>query len=317
MLAAYYDKTQKNSFEDTFGDLYIGKNSTRDRNSLLVLLFDFSSVGTQGDYDSAEKDLNRVIYSVLDQFLKVNAAFLGDHQPAKFLVKDSAAESLERVIVSTTLYLAQNHTSPHEQQYLVKDSGQRLFVGVDEYDAPAKSWLFSSTSKSQEMQCHQVAELFNTKFFAIMKIHFGEVIQKYWLTGVLPVFRDGPLGAVQIISTDLSYHDICGLTEEEVRTISSQYLHSKFNECQVLQQLAGIKRWYSEHRFCPSSNVSLYNPQLVFTHLHNTLAGFVHSIDEAIIHSSSIFAAIFADGNRIINVNDLLKLMAQSISWSI
>ena len=44
MLQNYYDVKQKEKFDQLFGDLYIGKNPTPERNSYLVLNLDFSVV---------------------------------------------------------------------------------------------------------------------------------------------------------------------------------------------------------------------------------------------------------------------------------
>lgn len=41
MLQNYYDVNQKDKFEQLFGDLYIGKHPTPERNSYLVLKLDF------------------------------------------------------------------------------------------------------------------------------------------------------------------------------------------------------------------------------------------------------------------------------------
>ncbi len=41
MLQNYYDVNQKDKFEQLFGDLYIGRNPTPERNSYLVLNLDF------------------------------------------------------------------------------------------------------------------------------------------------------------------------------------------------------------------------------------------------------------------------------------
>lgn len=44
MLQNYYDVNKKDKFEQLFGDLYIGKNPTPERNSFLVLNLNFSVV---------------------------------------------------------------------------------------------------------------------------------------------------------------------------------------------------------------------------------------------------------------------------------
>lgn len=104
-LATYYDKTKRETFENSFGELYIGKHPTRDRNSLLVLLLDFSNIEMLGDLNSAREGLNRVVYLALEQFLEANSDFLQHPKPVEHLVRDSAAESLERVMVSAILHL--------------------------------------------------------------------------------------------------------------------------------------------------------------------------------------------------------------------
>ena len=42
MLGAYYDVAMKDDFDMLFGDLYIGKNPTEERNKYLILKFNFS-----------------------------------------------------------------------------------------------------------------------------------------------------------------------------------------------------------------------------------------------------------------------------------
>ena len=93
------------------------------------------------------------------------------------------------------------------------------------------------------------------------------VVQKYWLTGVLPAFRDGvsPLSATQLISMLPEYHGLCGLTDDEVRSIAAAYSGSPKPEDEMLE----IRRSFNGYRFCLRSEdlPTLYNPQQVFTHL--------------------------------------------------
>ena len=46
MLSHYYDINQKDKFDKIFGELYIGKHPTPDRNKYLVLALNFSSVAS-------------------------------------------------------------------------------------------------------------------------------------------------------------------------------------------------------------------------------------------------------------------------------
>ena len=123
----------------------------------------------------------------------------------------------------------------------------------------------------------------------------GRVVQKYWLTGVLPAFRDGisPLSATNVISMLPQYNDLCSLTEDEVRTIAKAYLGSTHPDVEQQE----IKRWYNGYRFCHHDKKlpTLYNRQLVFTHLRALLTGgelTCPSEEANVTHSATVLDAI-------------------------
>lgn len=145
----------------------------------------------------------------------------------------------------------------------------QLLVGIDEYDAPANSVFFSP----HQDRYHRVAEYFKAEFYAVIRHAIAKsVILKTWITGVLPVFRDGisPLTSMRILSSDPRYHGLCGLTNSEVKTVVKAYLgHDAVGDA-----METLRSWYNGHLFAyPVSNQGdpllepLYNPQLVFTHL--------------------------------------------------
>jgi hypothetical protein len=98
-LADYYDKTKADAFNDTFGQLYIGKKPTRYRSSLLVLLFDFSTISTLDTLQETRREFNDTINLALEGFLTNSAKFLGNPDKVT-LIKESGAQSLRRVLVS-------------------------------------------------------------------------------------------------------------------------------------------------------------------------------------------------------------------------
>jgi hypothetical protein len=49
MLLYYYDINCAGQFEQLFGDLYIGKHPTPEKNSYLVMAFDFSGLDTSSE----------------------------------------------------------------------------------------------------------------------------------------------------------------------------------------------------------------------------------------------------------------------------
>lgn len=184
-------------------------------------------------------------------------------------------------------------------QKLVGGRGHKLFVGVDEYDAPANQILFDNNSTFYG----ELSRFFTSQFFAIIKQATSEVIDKYWITGVLPVFRDGvsPLNAVKLISSRAEYHGLCGLTENEVYTITKEYLPPGPLDVDMILQ--DLRRWYNGHLFCNIQGSgqpldTLYSPELVFTHLralgNNTR---IKPIDEIYnVQTSRVLGAIPDNG---------------------
>lgn len=200
----------------------------------------------------------------------------------------------------------------------MRANNEKLFVGVDEYDAPANNCLFSD-NPDRWSRFSDVADLFKTRFFSDMKSACGTVIQNYWLTGVLPVFRDsfGPLIATTIISTLPQYHGVCGFTEDEVRSITTAYLGSTFSGDDLAQVMRSMRSWYNGYRFCPPgygpSPPVLYNPQLLFAHLRALRnVGSVSPEDEAnVTYSANVLTSISTRGE--VKINDLLPLLSGKV----
>jgi hypothetical protein len=132
----------------------------------------------------------------------------------------------------------------------VGNSGKQLFISVDEYDAPANAAIFSSMDGLYT----RITALFKASFFQILKdaISTG-IVMKYWLTGVLPAFRDGisPLLAVEVISDKPQYHGLCGLTDTEVQTIAETYLSSSPLLRDIHSVMHTLRHWHNGYRFHP------------------------------------------------------------------
>lgn len=104
MLVNYYDLSKAHEFDDTFGQLYIGKNPTKDRSSLLVLLFVFSGISTVHP-DETKKQLNDTILDALRRFLETNKRFPGYLTSESRLGDDSTNVFGKRASQSSYLYL--------------------------------------------------------------------------------------------------------------------------------------------------------------------------------------------------------------------
>jgi Predicted AAA-ATPase len=124
------------------------------------------------------------------------------------------------------------------------------------------------------------------------------------------------------ISMSPQYHNVCGLTENEVRTIAKAYLASTHDEVELDKELGTMKQRFNGHKFYPSGyNIdvpSLYDLQLVLTHLRTVSrkAGHVRLDEERnTTNTVSVLDAIKDD--RDMNVHDLLQLLSGNLQGHI
>ncbi|KAF9368773.1 hypothetical protein BGX21_006350, partial [Mortierella sp. AD011] len=310
MLCAYYDIHNANIFDELFGPLYVGKNPTSSRNKHLVLKFDLSSISVSSSVDKMEASFNKTINRVLNEFLQKYNLELGYPEEANVIDPSSASESLNRVLS------------------LVGTCRQSLFVGVDEYDAPANNSAFpggnTRLDRDAIKRVQVIEAFFKENFFSILKQgcaaisnnEYGVTISKYFLTGVTPAFRAGisPLTATTIVSHNRSLHGICGFTDNEVKAIVKHYLGKDDQDAEPI--VHSMRRLYNGYFFAMSGYddynsdpALLYNPHLVFHYLSDLRSeGFVAKPEESTaVHSTTILRSISDMGE--FSVNDLVELI--------
>ncbi len=69
-LETYYDINTADSFDELFGDLYIGKNPTLLKNKYPILKLNFSEVVTQESIDEIERAFNARICSQMNLYFE-------------------------------------------------------------------------------------------------------------------------------------------------------------------------------------------------------------------------------------------------------
>ncbi|MDE6988160.1 MAG: AAA family ATPase, partial [Bacteroides acidifaciens] len=114
MLQHYYDILAKDKFEALFGDLYIGKHPTPDRNSYLVLYLNFS--GIVGELHNYRKSLDAHCATTFENFCKIYTDYLPQDTVEELRTKEGAVEQLD--------FLYQ----------VCARVGQRIYLFIDEYD---------------------------------------------------------------------------------------------------------------------------------------------------------------------------------------
>ncbi len=139
---------------------------------------------------------------------------------------------------------------------LYKTTGKKVVVLVDEYDKP-----LLQTLEDKELQSQMRGEL--KAFYGILK-PLDEYIQFGFFTGVtkfskVSVFSD--LNNLTDISMDARYVEICGITEEEIRSVLDNQVGemAEANSIGKTECYDKLKTYYDGYHF-EANTVGIYNP---------------------------------------------------------
>ena len=163
MLQHYYDILAKDKFEALFGDLYIGKHPTRDRNSYLVLYLNFS--GIVGELHNYRKGLDAHCQTMFDYFCDIYADYLPKGIKEELDKKEGAVEQFEY------LFTECNKTN------------QRIYLFIDEYDHFTNA-ILSDIESLHRYTDETHGEGYLRAFFNKIKAH----VRKRCLTVQAPIF---------------------------------------------------------------------------------------------------------------------------------
>ncbi|OPD23106.1 hypothetical protein AL710_06830 [Clostridium botulinum] len=80
MFEKYYDINKKDKFEELFGDLYIGKEPTEEKNSFLVWKISFAGVDAGHGEEEVRESFNFKVSSAAREFLYKYGDLLGENK---------------------------------------------------------------------------------------------------------------------------------------------------------------------------------------------------------------------------------------------
>ena len=121
MLQNYYDVNKKDKFEQLFGDLYIGKNSTPERNSFLVLNLNFSVVAA--GIDDYKDGLDATCNMAYNFFCDVYQQYLPENIKEEMNKQEGCIDQLQ--------YICQECDKVGQQIYLSQaDAWRRLSASL-------------------------------------------------------------------------------------------------------------------------------------------------------------------------------------------
>ena len=255
MLQHYYDIAAKDKFDALFGDLYIGKHPTSDRNSYLVLYLNFS--GIVGELHNYRKGLDAHCQTMFDYFCDIYADYLPQGIKEKLDEKEGAVEQFEY------LFTECNKTN------------QRIYLFIDEYDHFTNAILADPESLHRYTnETH--GEGYLRAFFNKVKSGTYSSIERCFITGVSPVTMDDLTSGFNIgtnYSLSPKFNEMIGFTEEEVRQMLTYYSTTSHFNHTVDELLDIMKPWYDNYCFAQGryGETTMYNSNMVLYFVKNYL----------------------------------------------
>ena len=253
VLQHYYDVRTRDKFNDLFGDLYIGKHPTVNRNSYLVLYLNFS--GITGELNDYRKGLDAHCQIRFDFFCEVYSDLLPQGIRERLDEKDGAVNQLD---------------------YLVSEcerAGQKMYLFIDEYDHFTNAIL--SDAKSLHRYTDEThGEGYLRAFFNKVKAGTYSSIERCFITGVSPVTMDDLTSGFNIgtnYSLTPQFNQMMGFTEEEVREMLTYYSTNSPFRHTVDELMEIMKPWYDNYCFAQDcyGETTMYNSNMVLYFVDN------------------------------------------------
>ena len=255
MLEDYYDVAKKEQFDVLFGDTYIGQNPTSERNSYLILKFNFSQVNAS--MEEVEDSFENHCLVRFRAFLeKYESCFEADFQQQLNNISKSF-EKLELLI------------------YYVQKNNLKLYIIVDEYDNFANTIL--TTYGKDSYRALTRGEGFFRFFFNKLKggtTGSNAGISKMFITGVSPLTLDDVTSGFNIgwnSTADEDLNGLVGFSASEVRTMLEYYQSQNLIHQPIDDILAIMEMWYNNYKFSKRANDTMFNSDMVLYFIKSIL----------------------------------------------
>jgi len=261
MLEHYYDLAFAGQFDELFGGLWIHEHPTPERGQYLVLSLDFSPVNTDGDAADIRKSFATTVKNGVRAFLLRHGARI----PALA----SLAEELREYDDAAGLIGA--------VLSIVRGSGHKLFLLIDEYDHFANRLLADGDQALYESIVRGTG--FVRSFYAALKAWTGTgALGRMFVTGVSPIMLDDLSSGFNIIShiSRLDrFNAMAGFTRADVERAVDEFLLGAPDlapDPRLADRTALIdtmERHYNGYRFSKRATERMFNSDLVLYFLRS------------------------------------------------
>ena len=237
-LGCYYDIAEKDNFELLFSGTDIGQNPTKRKNAYYVLKFNFSGIRT----DSSE--------IMLDRFTK---------KTHTMLLQFCATYHLD---------IALEMDSPEIELFQFFNQFQRvcngkIYVIIDEYDHFANELLSSNLKGFKNTVTH---EGFVRKWYEVLKEVAGPIVERIFITGVLPITLDSLTSGFSIsdnFSMDSDFNEMMGFTGAEVEQLIKETIPDRHTP----DLMETMTKYYNGYSFSKNGKERVFNSDMVLYYL--------------------------------------------------
>lgn len=249
MMRAYYDISQRERFEERFGNLWIGKHPTKLQGIYQMLYFDFSKANL--GRGSLEDNFNDYCCIQLNDFFKTYEDYY-------------RGEDLEKVIASTEASV--------KLQWLeatARRLGHLLYLIIDEYDNYTNVILSEQGKDVFRELTH--ASGFYREYFK----QFKGMFERTFMMGVSPVTLDDLSSGYNIdwnISVDPHFNMMMGFSETDVRQMFGYYQKMGMLEGDIDAMIEEMRPWYNNYCFAKASlktDPKMFNCDMTLYYLRN------------------------------------------------
>jgi hypothetical protein len=257
LMEAYFDVFHRDRFGELFKGTWIYDHPTGEKNSYLVLKFNFSAV---------DPDPEHLLPSFLNYVRDRALGFIDKYDGyLSSTRKDYFSKTIEESSSASDIF--SNLLS------LCKRSNQELYVLIDEYDNFSNT-ILSTVGKDAYQDLTRGPGAFRS-FFNVLKSGTTDIdapVSRSFITGVSPITMDDVTSGYNIggnISMEPYFNRMLGFTRDEITEMIEYYRSMGAINHPTGYLLDIMNAWYGNYLFSEDDDVRLFNSDMALYFLNN------------------------------------------------
>ena len=248
-LYCYYDVSFADEFDELFSQTWIGQNPTPEKNSYLVLYFNFAEVDP--DPQKVSKSFETYTQTMFLGFIRRYRSYLDQEIIDRLESLDTSGDRLSALFDYASV------------------KKLKLYLLIDEYDNFTNTILSRPIDGKQTYHNITHEAGFFRHFFTVLKGGTqapNSGLGRLFVTGVSPVTMDDVTSGYNIgsqISLSKRVAAITGFTREEVRDLVVGQGVPAILGKPLAEVLQVMETWYGGYRFCEDAAEPIFNSDMV------------------------------------------------------